>query len=338
MRLLSFTARLGFVVLALGVLAPAHANDSWFDNTRTSLDLSVRGMYEANSENFGSVQFAGLDLHKVFTGSDGDIGTLLVQVYATSLYDVEGHPPIFSDKDDTAVVYRSVYFNFKGLDHGRLNVKVGHFEVPFGIEQLEDTNGKLKDYMHGPNLGVKADWGVSINGATGSFEYEIALMRGSGNDWETAGDPYILAARIGTPRDANLMFGLSAMTGKVSTPGKPSPTIERSRVAVDAHWYWRRLEFIGEVSVGKDADDDVVNGIFEVDYHAMDASWLAFTQIRRFSYDRVGGKDDATSIVLGVELDPDNHWSLQASFEHDLDTFETSNTRNLWKTQARYRF
>ncbi len=62
---------------------------------------------------------------------------------------------------------------------GKPRVRIGHFEIPYGIEHAINTNGTLRNYRHSANLGIKADWGLAINGETTSFEYEVSASRGS---------------------------------------------------------------------------------------------------------------------------------------------------------------
>ena len=45
---------------------------------------------------------------------------------------------------------------------GRFNIKMGHFEMPYGIEHTINSNGTLRQFS--TNLGTKVDWGVTFNG------------------------------------------------------------------------------------------------------------------------------------------------------------------------------
>lgn len=158
--------------------------DSLTDNARWAFDLSARGMYNNRANEWYSAFFMGLDLHKVFSGPDGDWGTLVLQPYVMRL-DSPAQPAFFEDHHDWELVYRIFNFNYTGLAGGKFNVRVGHFEIPFGLEHVVNTNGTLHDYMHGPNIGIKADWGVSLNGELETFDYEFSLTRGTGNEWSS---------------------------------------------------------------------------------------------------------------------------------------------------------
>ena len=331
--------RAGSLLVALALLVlPLAVQADWRDNSRFAFDVSARIAHEDRADNQDGFLFTGIDGHKVFSSASGDVATLLVQVYAATLNDVEGHPPIFSDEDDTEITYRNLYLNFTGLTGGILNFKIGHFEVPFGVEQVINTNGTLRDYQHGPNLGVKADWGASLNGQLQTFEYEFAWQRGSGNEWETRGDPGFYVGRIGTPRSRQLAAGISFMRGDIYRYASPDTPLERERYALDLIYGWRRFEARGEFSWGKDFDDDVRNVLVELETASMNTSWLYYTQFRAAEIDRVQGSDRAASMSFGIKYEPDNRVALSAEITHDFHTFATRGQRNLLRAQARYRF
>lgn len=325
---------LGLALLALPVVASAGLDD----NSRFAFDVSARIAHEGHSDNQDGFLFTGVDAHKVFSNASGDVATVLFQVYAATLNDVEGHPPIFSDENDTEITYRNLYVNFTGLTDGLMNLKIGHFEVPFGIEQMVTTNGSLRDYQHRSNLGVKADWGVSLNGQMRQFEYEVAWQRGSGNEWETRGDPGFVAGRIGTPRHRQLTAGVSFMRGDIYRYAAPDVPLDRERYALDLTYGWRRFEARGEVSWGQDFNEDVRNVLLEVEATSLDTSWAYYTQLRRQEIERVDSRDRAASLSLGLKYEPNNLLALSAEFTHDLHTFAQRGHRNLFRTQARFRF
>ena len=41
-------------------------------------------------------------------------------------------------------------------------------------------------WVHGANIGVKADWGATVNGELESFDYEFSWSRGTGCGWPTS--------------------------------------------------------------------------------------------------------------------------------------------------------
>lgn len=176
-------------------------------NLRLTLDLSSRISLSTRRGKVGTEHVIGLDLHKVFSDAEGDWGTLRLQPYLTRIDNLNQRPAFFEDDDDWELVFRFCDFNFTRIGRGRFNIRMGHFEVPYGLEHLLDTNGTLRQFIPGRNLGLKADWGVSINGVFPQFEYEVALTRGTGNEFFHRGEPFALAGRIGTPRDRNFVLG-----------------------------------------------------------------------------------------------------------------------------------
>lgn len=308
----------------------------WDDNLRFAIDLSTRQLYLSATDDWHRVDFIGADLHKVFTGKSGDIGTLTLQGYFTHIKDEEIRPGWFDGEWE--FVYRIFNFNYAVLPRGRLNFKIGHFEIPMGLEHPIDTNGTLRDYTHGQNIGVKADWGVSLNGILKGAEYEVSLSRGSGNSWETEGDPYIAAGRISTPSYRNLIWGFSAMSGDIFVHDSGGQTIEQRRVGVDMQWYVNQYGLLGELSVGEREGQPTSTSLIELNRTANSGSWMAYAQFvyrTRDPDDRA--REDATTVHLGAKWDL-SRWDLSVQLSRDVDSFDGISERNLYAAQARFRF
>ena len=321
----------------------AASDDDWRssfgDNLRFTVDVSARVLHDSERDELATAQFVGVDLHKVFTGNHGDWGTLTLQPYVTRLNNFASHPGFFEDGDDWELVYRIFNFNYTGLARGKLNFRIGHMELPFGLEHVINTNGTLRDYIHGRNFGVKADWGVSVNGDFPDFEYEIALTRGTGNDYSNTGDPYIVSGRIATPRSESLSVGLSFLDGDVQNFGQPDQTLSRTRYGVDAIWKTAGpFTLLGELSFGDDEGTDLANAIFEVDWQNANETWLVYSQLKLFGRDSPSGWDEAIQNSLGVRWAPDSHWSLSSQLTLDIDTFGNAAEKSTFALQVRYRF
>ena len=126
----------------------------WEDNLRQTLDLAARPIYNARTGDWRHISFIGIDLHKVFSDEDQDIGTLTFQAYLTRFDDFQRFPPFADDPHDWEIVYRILNFNYTALSRGGFNIRVGHMEIPYGLEQIINTNGTLLDYLHNRNIGV----------------------------------------------------------------------------------------------------------------------------------------------------------------------------------------
>lgn len=236
----------------------SHSNP--FSNFRHTLDLSVRTVKTGDNDPM-QLAFVGLDLHRVISTSSEDRATLTLQPYVAfvrngpSVWDSPPQKhPMFDGSNDWSMQWRNFNANLKILQDGSLNLRLGHIEVPFGIEYPIDTNGRALDYAHGANfVGIKADWGVSLNGIKHGYEYEVALLRGSGNGYASESvkgeTPYFISGRLGASRNADFGFGLSALRGNLLTPSRE--IVERSRIALDSQYYYRNLGFLGEISVGR---------------------------------------------------------------------------------------
>ncbi len=309
---------------------------SWSQNLRFEIDLSSRQIYSDASEDWHQVNFIGTDLHKVFTGDSGDIGTLTLQGYFTHIKDEEIRPG-FANGEWT-YVYRIFNYNHSLLPRGRMNLKIGHFEIPMGLEHSINTNGTLRDYTHGRNIGVKADWGFSLNGVLESAEYEVSITRGSGNNWETEGSPYIVAGRVATPGHRNLVWGVSAMSGDVFVQNSGGQTVERRRIGTDVQWYVNQYGLLGEVSIGERSGDSTSTALIEMNRTATSGSWMAYAQLVYSTLDPAGGSQlDASTIHLGAKWDL-TRWDLSVQLSHDLDSFDGISEKNVYVAQARYRF
>ena len=231
-----------------------------FSNFRHTLDLSVRTVKTGDNDPM-QLAFLGFDLHRVISSSSEDRATLTLQPYVAFVRNgpsgwdspPQKHP-MFDGSNDWSMQWRNFNANIKIKQDGSLNLRLGHIEVPFGIEYPIDTNGRALDYAHGANfVGIKADWGVSLNGIKRGYEYEVALLRGSGNGY--AGEsvdretPYFISGRLGASSNADFGVGLSALRGNLLTPSRE--IVERSRFALDSQYYYRNLGFLGEISVGR---------------------------------------------------------------------------------------
>jgi len=274
---------------------------SFGENLRISTDISVRPAIRYSNAPQGdyvsAVGFLGIDLFKVFTSSKGDWGTLIVQPYVTKLNNLKNHPNIFADPHSGKMIYRIVSFNYTGLTRGGLNVRVGHLEIPFGLEHVINTNGTLRDYSHARNFGLKSDWGASLNGHLSGLEYECSATRGTGQSLHAEGSPFLFSGRVGTDRRPNLNFGLSALFGE--TEGQVGD-IERSRLGIDVIYDWRQITVLGEVCAGRTGGDEVFYTMFEFDWNNPAETILLFSQNRLIRMDQNLGPRDEFSTSLGA--------------------------------------
>lgn len=314
-------------------------NKGWRDNLRQTVDVSFRPVYSGPTGNFGVVTAVGVDLLKVFSNKDGDWGVLTMQNYLTRIDNI--NPPNqtqFDDRHDFELVYRIFNFNYTGAGRGKPNFRIGHFELPFGLEHVNNTNGTIRDFTHLLNFGLDTDWGVSLNGATSGIEYEVGLTRGSGNNFRRRDDPFIIAGRVGTPRDDTVALGVSALHGEVLQFGPLGGTSRRTRVGIDGTWSDEKFVWLGELSAGFQDNDRAYTALLEADWFNRDESLLIYNQLVVRGIGSTTDWDNEVRHSIGFRRQCDRHWAYSGQLSHFFDQLGSLSrgTEVVW--QARYRF
>ena len=314
------------IILSLAAVVPLQAPDApeaaapswveaWEDNLRWDLDLSTRGMVDSNG-NLSFLGAFGLDLHKVFTGADGrDRSTLIFQPYVLRIDGSDSPPGIFDSDHDYALQWRIANLNVALRERGELNVRVGHFEIPFGLEQNLDTNGTLRRTTHAQNFGFIADWGATLNGETQHVDYEFGWSRGSGNDYEDEGGNGVFSGRIGTPREDLTVYGLSFAHGDFLRPGAP---VRQTRFAVDATTSWRSLGFQAEVSAGEVDSLGSTRALVEVNWTNPYETRLGWAQLFGATGERPGADVETLEARVGYRVQAAAHWTVSAQVNQPL--------------------
>ena len=258
---------------------PVTEDAPWTSNLRRTIDISTQQWRDLDYHNWAGQYVVGMDMHKIFSGERRDIGTLILQPY---LVHIPGdHPrPAFFDGNETALTWRIANFNFNVLPRGRLNFRIGHFELPFGLEQDVNTNGTLRQYSNGENLGLKADWGVGVNGHFTRWQYEIGLTRGTGQEFHDTNDPYVFSARLGSPSNRPLVWGVAVLRGRIEGPGGLTA---RERIGFDGGWSSGPIGVMVEASAGRDAGLNARNWLTEINWTSPTDSMLIYLQRGRLS-------------------------------------------------------
>ena len=317
----------------------ASASPGWKDNLRFTVDVATRPTYFGPTGDFGNAAFLGIDLHKVITSEDGDIGTLTLQPFLTRIDNIQdARQSIFEDRHDWAIEWRIFNFNFTKYGKGKTNFRIGHFELPFGLEQIINTNGTLRDYTHFENYGIKNDWGVSFNGENKEFEYEVGLTRGSGNFYRRRDDPYVVSGRIGTSRDESVVLGLSGLHGETLNFDSGGGTTRRSRLGLDMTVSNEQFVYLSEFSAGVEDSDPVFTGLFEIDIYNEDETLLLYNQLVVRGIEQANDWDFEVRDSIGVRWQPNSHWALSAQVSHFFDAFGPARRGTVLEIQSRYRF
>ncbi len=324
-----------FCSTAAAQSAPAPIPDEepgWFErNMRLAIDLSSRTVINSAWSGAGYQHAIGIDFHKVVSTQDRDVGTLLLQGYLTRIDEMEAHPGFFEDESDTQFVYRIFNFNYTGLPGHAPNIRVGHFEIPFGLEHTINTNGTLRQYQVPRNLGVKADWGVGVNKQHRHFEYEVGLSSGGGQSIERNNESFVFSSRLGTRRDENHSFGLSLYRARLGGS-------IRERYGADARMFFGRNASFLELSLGNNAGQNVVNGQVEFNRVSRTESLLYYVQGAFFSQDSDAvGWDSATQGIVGLRVAAGQYWLIDAQYSRDLSVFGNAEKHDSFALQARFR-
>jgi len=314
---------------------------SLVDNSIYALDLSTRIAHLSRSEQTGFQQAVGIDYYSKINSAFRDVATVNFQLYLMRIDDLVRRPGFFEGEDDWELMPRISNVNLHLRNDRRVNLKMGHMEIPYGAEVPINSNGTLRQLMHGPNLGVKADWGVSLNGTISPIQYEVALTRGSGIEYNSPGDPYVVAGRIGNAIDAESYYGLDSVgvsffRGDVLT--RTGAKVQRFRVGFDGQWYYGPIGALGEISVGQDNNNDVINTLLELNYVNRRETVFVYTQGRLLRARTATGWDEADSLHIGVRWMPDNRWAVSAEIVQELSKFGTATAESLLSGQLRYRF
>ncbi len=271
-------------------------------------------------------------MHKVFTGANHDIGTLLLQGYITRIDDHPAPPGILDSGDDTEFIYRIFNFNYTGFKGNAPNIRIGHYEVAYGLEHAIDTNGTLRQYQQGKNLGIKSDWGVSLNKQIEKFEYEVGYSTGGNQNLNSNNGSFVYSARIGTPSDDIAIYVLSLYKSQLGTT-------ERERVGFDSRHYFGRHSVFFELSLGNNNDLDVRNGLLEWKIVNNRETLLYYTQLSYLSSDdSAGNSDESMQGIVGIQYTPDTHWDISTQYSRDLSVSGTNQRQTLFGVQMRYRY
>ncbi len=307
------------------------------ENSRGAIDIASRVSGNIETQEYAFMHVLGVDIHKVFSSDTADIGTLILQPYLVKLSNVNNPPFIFDDGNDTKLTWRIANFNYTALNQGKFNIRVGHFEVPFGLEYQIDTNGTLRQ-LTTAQRGIKTDWGFSINGVMPHFEYEVALTRGSGVELNSNGNPHLFSGRIATLSNKNIVTGLSWLTGDILAA---NGVIEQKKVGLDASYYYYQWQFMTESSIGQKAGNNRVDAFFEILWRNAKEDLSVYTQVdyQRFEIDhKVSSNSDSTSYwTTGVQWIGDSGFDISAQYKQKLKEAEGVNIDPSLALQLRYR-
>jgi hypothetical protein len=302
-------------------------------NSRWAIDFSTRFNRDLTHHDGSSQYVVGFDFHKIFSGKNGDIGTLTFQPYWVQLSNVNTPPFFFDNGDDGELTWRIANFNYTALSNGGFNIRLGHFEVPFGLEQNIDTNGTTRQYTFSDRA-IKADWGISINGVLPTLDYEVAITQGSGNDITNKHNPFLFSGRISTPSTANIVTGISWFHGDILNG---EDTVRRDRIGFDLAYYYYQWEALLEVSGGEDDKNSKANALLELSWRTPREDLHSYMQYRQSRQEMISGWHNGNSLALGVNWNVNAKIIVSGEWLKELDTLFDKEPASQFVMQFRVR-
>ncbi|WP_057832033.1 hypothetical protein [Colwellia sp. TT2012] len=322
-----------FISFALALVSqPCYGN--FGKNLRWSIDGSARLNDNQALDNTSAIYALGIDTHKVFTHSTGDIGYGVGQVYFTKLANHIPVPFLFSSKDDSEFIIREAHLNYTAGPNWLPNVRVGHFTLPFGLEESIDTNGRLLDYYHGKNLGTKLDWGLSFNKVLRQIEYNFSYTLGGKDQAKSLAGSYALTGRIGSLSHLDFVLGLSFFDGKIDE-------VSRKRLAIDWQYYWGTWGILGELALGEDNKQH--QGRQKEKYSLVELNKTSINeQLKLYSQFIIRARTDHAStdklVNIGFSYQFNNQLELSMSGVKQINSPVSGQKQQLARVQIRVRY
>ena len=319
-------------LLGLG-LVPLTSLASLFDEqTRVALDVSSRVNLNQVSDKSSMIHFVGLDFFRPFSRNGRDIGALLIQPYLLKAVRLSPHPGLFDDPDDTAVQFRNFYYRLPPLFNNSTQIYIGHVELPYGLEREYETNQTLQQFNNAADGGHKVDWGVMAEGYAGGLKYDVALTRGSGNEWRNDDNPYLFTGRIATAPSRWYSLGLTVVEGELWQPGGASAA--RDRISVDGRVDIGRWTLKAQGSRGHNGSQDARRNLLEIEWTYGYNEWVVYLQ--RFHFNLSQMNEDQETYSFGLRFEPTNRLQIDVDYTRDESNFGRPE-RELIRGQVRLR-
>ena len=211
---------------------------------------------------------------------------------------------------------------------------MGHFTLPFGLEEAIDTNGRLLDYKLGENLGTKLDWGIDFNKISQQLEYSVSYTLGGKDKLDSIDGSYAITARISSLSHHDFVIGGSVFNGKIDG-------VSRKRVALDWRYYWQTYGFFGELAIG---EDDKVLGNYQTEKYAL----LEFNNISlndqlklygQFIFKNKARQEYAEKLLnIGLSYQFTTQFELSLAAMTQVSSPSYVNKKQLARIQIRYRY
>ncbi len=315
-------------------LSASNCYADFTDNLRWSLDGSARLNQDDALNNTSQIYALGLDTHKIFTNDNVDVGYAVAQIYFTKIHNLVPVPFLFDTKNDSKFIIREAHLNYTGAVGWLPNIRLGHFTLPFGLEEAIDTNGRLLDYYLGANLGTKLDWGIDFNKVIKQLEYSVSYTLGGKDKLDSIDGSYAITGRVSSLSHQDFVIAGSFFHGKIDG-------VSRKRVGIDWRYYWHTYGFFGELAVG---EDNKLQG----NYHSETYALLEFNktslndQLKLYSQfifrDKAPQKHAEKLLNIGLSYQFTTQFELSLAAMAQVNTPNYVNKKQLARIQIRYRY
>jgi len=314
LRIIPLLFGLGWSFLSLSALGKEDpfagvvpkSSDAWEERDFFTDNFAFRKelMAEFGADSLGEVssrQSLGFEVQKKFSSETATLFSVDLQArlvrrdgFTDAPNDMEGMTrPGWSFEVHNA--YLDLYNPFGGV--GSLNLRLGRFYLPFGLNLSTDTHGSLLQLSNEADFGFERDWYGGVWGAFGPFLYDLDYLVGSGYDLVFKGQRGLVAGRLSLGNrivsDTGLEGGFSFANGsRLSMAGMP---VETLRGGMDVRWKGAgpagSLGFTGELALGEDDQASVSSQLAQADYLHASRTWGFSGQFRRAA--REGGSPKA---------------------------------------------
>ncbi|MEO7995014.1 MAG: hypothetical protein ABI743_11500 [bacterium] len=305
------------LLLLLLLTTPAYANTE-----RLSGELNLAGgLYSNDADLFRTHPQPGVGFEhfKKWSTDEGDWLTTSLQMRFIFNTEIDNFEPDVMD----------AYANFR-RDNGQANIKVGKFEIPYGLEPVLDTHGTLLQSGNHHNLGTLWDWGVDLNGQLDTVDYQISALTGDFSQIypHHEQDSWLISGRVGSPRTGeDDAWGLSIAAGHTvpSMHEEAMPHDEHEemepeamdlvRVGGDYTRWAGPATWLAEASVGTDDGDPMASAWARYEYIPLQHDRWKYSLQAEGIWRDAEHLDDFTELSAGLDyqLAPDITVRLMAS-------------------------
>lgn len=309
-------------------------------------DLLVGGAVDARTRSASTgrrsgvwVNTAELDFQHPITAKGVPKGNIVLQLIA------EDPPDIARGRDvqlgEAYLLYKLPLRNDAGTTSF---VKVGQFQIPFGLLAVYDPHLRIVQPLYAQSLGLRTDWGAALSGTLyGYLQYDFALTTGTGPNHADVNPDRLVSFRLGrsfSTRNGLLTVGGSLLSGKlpVTDPTRTDPfALElppsgrsrpnrldtqgdrfapKSRIGGDFTFAYKAVTARGEAVAGADKSNRVLGYYLEGDYEFVPrVSGL----LARSLFVYPVGNSSASREYVGLSYAAGRHLSLAAVYEYLRD-------------------